>query len=138
MEQLFTSLTHAVEGSVWIAAGASLLWGVLSILLSPCHLSSIPLIVAFIGETGDTSPRRSFGIATLFSLGILVTIAAIGALTAALGRMMGDLGPYGNYAIALIFFLLGLHFLGLIPMPWSGGGSAARAARAGWRHSSSD
>ncbi len=122
MHQLFDTLTQAVEGSPLLAAGAALTWGVLSVVLSPCHLSSIPLIVAFIGETGQRSARRAFVAALLFSLGILVTIAAIGGLTAVLGRMLGDVGPYGNYAIALIFFALGLHFLGVIPMPWSGGG----------------
>ena len=43
MQDLFTQLTHAVEG-VWFAAMATaFLWGVLSIVLSPCHLAGIPL-----------------------------------------------------------------------------------------------
>ena len=45
METLFVTLTRAVEGSALVALGASFAWGVLSILLSPCHLASIPLIV---------------------------------------------------------------------------------------------
>ncbi len=122
MEQLFAFLTAAIEGSALIAAGAAFAWGVLSIVLSPCHLSSIPLIVAFIGEQGTPAPRRAFWISTVFSTGILVTIAVIGVITAAMGRMAGDIGPFGNYLIALILLLLGLHFLGLIPMPWSGPG----------------
>jgi len=122
MERVFAALTEAMQGSVMVATMGAFAWGILSVVLSPCHLSSIPLIIAFIGETGGGSTRRAFGLATLFALGILVTIAAIGIVTAALGRMMGDLGPYGNYAIALIFLVLGLHFLGLIPMPWSSGG----------------
>jgi len=36
--------------------------------------------------------------------------------------MMGDVGAYGNYVVAVIFFLVGLHLLGVIPMPWSGPG----------------
>ncbi len=62
------------------------------------------------------------GIATLFAVGILITIAAIGAITAAAGRMMGDLGRWGNYFVAAIFFVVGLHLRGMIPMPWSGPG----------------
>ena len=45
MQTLFTTLTHAVEGTALIALCASFLWGILSILLSPCHLASLPLIV---------------------------------------------------------------------------------------------
>ncbi len=120
MEQLFEKLTHAVEGTAAIAITASFIWGVLSILLSPCHLASIPLIVGFIDEQGRISTKRAFWISTLFAVGILITIAIIGAITAAAGRMMGSVGRYGNYFVAAIFFLVGLHLLDVIPMPFSG------------------
>jgi len=122
MQELFTRLTHAVESTWFIALSASFVWGVLSILLSPCHLASIPLIIGFIDEQGKISTKRAFVISTLFAAGILITIGAIGAITAAAGRMMGDVGKYGNYFVALIFFLVGLHLLDVIPMPWSGVG----------------
>jgi cytochrome c-type biogenesis protein len=122
MQELFTSLSRAVESAPLIAFGAAFIWGILSILLSPCHLASIPLIVGFIDGQGRISTRRAFYIATLFAVGILITIAAIGAVTAAAGRMMGDVGRYGNYFVALIFFVVGLHLLGVIPLPWSGPG----------------
>lgn len=122
MEELFTTLTRAVEAGSGMALLAAVVWGVLSIVLSPCHLASIPLIVGFVNGQGKVSARRAFGLSALFALGILSTIAGIGALTAAAGRMMGDLGAYANYAVAVIFFLVGLHLLGVIPMPWSGPG----------------
>ena len=129
MEELFASLTHAVEGAPLIALSAALAWGVLSIVLSPCHLASIPLIVGFIDEQGRISTRRAFFIALLFSLGILATIALVGIVTALAGRMMGDVGRYGNYVIALIFFAIGLHLLGVIPMPGSGPGQVRMKKR---------
>ncbi len=119
MEQLFTTLTQAIGGSPLIALGAALVWGVLSILLSPCHLASIPLIVGFIDEQGKTTPLRAFMISVLFAGGMLVTIALIGAVTAAAGRMMGDVGRYGNWFVAAIFFIVGLGLLGVIPLGWS-------------------
>ena len=119
MEILFTQLTHAVEGAPWIALSASFGWGVLSIILSPCHLASIPLIVGFIDGQGRISTRRALFISTLFAVGILLTIAVIGVLTAAAGRMMGDLGAYGNYFAAVIFFAVGLYLLEVIPLPLS-------------------
>jgi cytochrome c-type biogenesis protein len=122
MEQLFTNLSHAVEGAPLIALTASFIWGIFSIILSPCHLASIPLIVGFISEQGQVTTRRAFWTATLFSVGILITIAAIGVITAAAGRMMGDVGRYGNYFVALIFFVVGLHLVGVIPLNFSGAG----------------
>jgi len=120
MEQLFTTLTRAVAGAPHIALAAAFLWGVLSILLSPCHLTSIPLIVGFIDEQGRISTRRAFLISTVFAVGILVTIGIVGAVTAAAGRMMGDVGRYGNYLVAAIFFLVGLYLLEVVPLPWRG------------------
>jgi len=122
MEKLFTALTHAVEGTPAVALGAAAIWGVLSILLSPCHLSSIPLIVGFISGQGRTSTARACAVATVFAVGILMTIAAVGAITAAAGRMMGDVGRWGNYCVAVIFFAVGLYLLGVIRLPWSGPG----------------
>ena len=122
MQQLFTALTRAIEGSPGVALSAAFAWGILSILLSPCHLASIPLIVGFIDGQGRMSNRRAFLISVLFATGILITIGVVGAVTAAAGRMMGDVGRYGNYLVAVIFFAVGLHLLGVIPMPWSGPG----------------
>ena len=122
MQQLFSSLTHAVEGTPAIAVTAAVVWGILSIILSPCHLASIPLIVGFIDEQGRMSTKRAFVISLLFALGILTTIGLIGLITGVAGRMLGDVGRYGNYFVAVIFFLVGLHLLDVIPMPWSGPG----------------
>lgn len=122
IRDVFTTLTHAVEGSSAIALAAAFVWGVLSIILSPCHLASIPLIVGFIDHQGQISTRRAFYISSLFAVGILITIGAIGAITAAAGRMLGDIGKYGNYLVATIFFVVGLILLDVIPIPFSGPG----------------
>jgi cytochrome c-type biogenesis protein len=122
MDQLFTNLSRAIEGAPLIALAAALVWGILSIVLSPCHLASIPLIVGFLSAQGRVTARRAFWISTLFAVGILITIAAIGAITATAGRLMGDVGRYGNYCVALICFAVGLHLLGVVPLPWSGPG----------------
>jgi cytochrome c-type biogenesis protein len=122
MEKLFTTLTHAVEGAPLIALSAAFIWGVLSILLSPCHLASIPLIVGFIDQQGLISTRRAFYISSLFAVGILITIAVIGIITAVAGRMLGDVGRFGNYFVAIIFFAVGLVLLDVIPLPFSGPG----------------
>jgi cytochrome c-type biogenesis protein len=123
MQELLAALTRAVENAPpSVAIAASFVWGILSVILSPCHLASIPLIVAFIGQQGRMTARRAFVISSLFALGILITIAIIGAITEALGRMRGDVGPYGNYLVAVIFFVVGLHLVGVIPLPWSAPG----------------
>lgn len=129
LESVFTKLTKAVEGSSWIAMTAAFIWGILSILLSPCHLASIPLVVGFIEKQGRMTLARAFGIATLFSIGILVTIALIGFVTASLGRMVGDVGAVGNYFVAVIFLAVGLYLLGVITISLPGASNIGMARR---------
>ena len=52
-------------------------------------------------------------------LGLFTTIAVIGALTAAAGRLMGDVGAWANYVVALVFFVVGLSLVDVIPIGWS-------------------
>ena len=120
MQALFNVLSHAIEGIPAIALAAAFAWGILSILLSPCHLASIPLIVGFIDDQGGISTKRAFSMSTLFAVGILITIGLIGAITALAGRMMGDVGQYGNYLVPVVFFVAGLYLLDVIPIPLSG------------------
>ena len=118
-----------MSGAPLIALAAAFGWGVLSIILSPCHLASIPLIVGFLQDGGTVTPRRAAGLSTLFALGILGSIALVGALTAAAGRMLGDLGPWGNYAVAAVFLVFGLHLLDLFPLPECGRPAANQSRR---------
>jgi len=122
IQSLLSWLAGLVEQGAVASLIAAFIWGVLSIVLSPCHLASIPLIVGFIDQQGRISTRRAFWISTLFAAGILITIGLIGVITAAAGRMMGDVGKYGNYFVAFIFFLVGLYLLDVLPAPWSGPG----------------
>ena len=122
LEGIFTVLYEAMTGALWLAVLASFGWGVLSILLSPCHLSSIPLVVGFISSQGKISIGRTFNISLIFSLGILITIALTGIITASLGRLMGDIGSTGNYLVAGIFFVVGLYLLDIIKFDWNSAG----------------
>jgi cytochrome c-type biogenesis protein len=112
--EIFTYLTNGLQSAPHIALIASFIWGVLSIILSPCHLASIPLIVGFIDKQEKSSVKRAFALSSLFSLGILITIGLIGLITGFLGRILGDIGNYGNYFVAVIMVIVGLYLLGII------------------------
>jgi cytochrome c-type biogenesis protein len=120
IESVFIWASQAMQGSAVIALLSALVWGILSIVLSPCHLASIPLIIGFIDEQGKITTYRAFQISLLFSVGILLTIGLVGFVTAAMGRMLGDIGTAGNYVVAVIFFVIGLHLLEVISLPFVG------------------
>lgn len=131
MQDLFVWLSQSLSSAVWLALTASFVWGILSILLSPCHLSSIPLIVGFIDGQGVVTKKRAFTLAGLFSFGILLTIAIIGLITGLMGRIMGDVGRTGNYLVAVIFFIIGLHLLEIINLPFPGMSGQPRMKKKG-------
>ena len=131
LTDLFTWLSNAVQGSPVIAISAAFIWGILSILLSPCHLSSIPLIIGFIDKQGHGSVKRAFFLSLMFSVGILITIAAVGLITASLGRLLGDVGKIGNYLVALVFVVVGLYLLDIIKLDWVGF-SGSEVKQKGW------
>lgn len=120
IEDIFSFLSTALSGNPAAAVLASFGWGILSVLLSPCHLSSIPLIIGFINTQGKITIRRTFNLSLVFASGILITIALIGVITALLGRLMGNVGAVGNYIVAAVFFVVGLYLLDAIKLPWDG------------------
>lgn len=133
MGEILTAFGNAFAASAALALPAAFLWGVLSVVLSPCHLSSIPLVVAYMnGGTEFPTGRRALLISTNFAVGMLGSIAVIGVITAAAGRMAGDVGRWGTFGLAAVFFAVGLNLLGVLPLPtWStpSAGTKRRGAR---------
>jgi cytochrome c-type biogenesis protein len=130
--ELFTWLSQALTQSPEIAILAAFIWGIISVALSPCHIACIPLIVGFIDGQGNINTSRAFGLSSLFGLGILITIGIIGLITGLMGRMIGDIGGYGNYFVAVIFFAVGLNLLGVLPLPFMEGGANPKYQRKGF------
>lgn len=132
LDQLFVWLTGAMNESFGIALVAAVGWGIAGILLSPCHLSSIPLVIGYISSQGREGVKRSYALSFVFAIGILITIGAIGAITASVGRMMGDVGVWGNIIVAGVFFVVGLHLMDVITLSWGGIAPQSSFAR-GWK-----
>lgn len=108
-DHLFLALNAWVRGQPALAATGSFLWGMVSVLASPCHLASIPLFIAYVaGQKKIVHGREATGYAVLFGLGLFITIAAIGIICTLLGRILGDVGPYWSVAVGLLFVLVGV------------------------------
>lgn len=112
----FTAVIGWFEASIGMAIGAAFLWGVCSVVLSPCHVASVPLAIGYVNGKGRVPPKTAFVLSLAFGFGILVSIAAVGAVTAALGRMLGDVGAL-KYVLAVVFAVVGLWLIGVIRLP---------------------
>jgi cytochrome c-type biogenesis protein len=117
---LLFQLTDAVSGTPALALGASLVWGIISVLLSPCHLGTIPLVVGFVGAGSKTSRGRGAALAFSFAGGMLAAILLVGLIVFGLGHALTRLGSVSNYLIAVVFLLAGLNLVGILPMPEKG------------------
>jgi len=127
--QVFTSLSTALSLNPAAAISAAFVWGVLSIILSPCHLASIPLIIGFINDQDKMTAKKAFLLSLSFSVGILATIGLIGLITGLMGRMLGDIGGLADYFVGAVLMIIGLHLIGLIPLPFFGGIDRSRLGR---------
>lgn len=114
---IFEKLTAALYASPALALGTAFLWGVLSILLSPCHLASIPLIVGFLDGQKDMNTTKAFKLSAFFTLGILLMMALIGLVTGLLGRLMGDIGNWVEPAVGVVFIIMAFFIADIIKMP---------------------
>ena len=121
LETLFLNINNWMVSGSSIAAAGCFLWGMISVLFSPCHLASIPLIVAYVGgQEKAVKPKEAGGYAAVFTLGLFVTIAVIGIICTLLGRMLGDVGNYWQVLIGALLIWAALGMLGVEACSMSG------------------
>lgn len=89
----------------------------------------MPLAVAFIRKDDHGSQA---GVSLALALGVLVSLAIVGAVTLAAGRIAGDLWGAGPWIGALILLCAGLYFLDVLSLPTSMGIDSSRIPRNGW------
>jgi cytochrome c-type biogenesis protein len=122
LDSLFLTVNQWMTGGIAIAAAGCFLWGVISVLFSPCHLASIPLIVGYVGgQENMVQPKQAGIYSILFTTGLFITIALIGIACALLGRMLGDVGSYWQILVGIILIWVALGMLGVEKCAMSGG-----------------
>jgi len=121
LETLFLTINEWIAGGTAIAALGCFLWGMVSVMFSPCHLASIPLIIAYVGgQDRAVDPRQAGIYAGAFTTGLFITIALIGITCALLGRMLGDVGSYWQILIGAILIWVALGMFGVEKCSMSG------------------
>jgi cytochrome c-type biogenesis protein len=121
LASVFVTVNQWMTGGIALAALGCFAWGIISVLFSPCHLASIPLIVGYVGgQEKMVQPRQAGIYSILFTLGLFITIALIGIACALLGRMLGDVGNYWQILVGIILIWVALGMLGVEKCSMSG------------------
>ena len=121
LESIFLTVNEWMVSGTAIAAVGCFAWGMISVLFSPCHLASIPLIVAYVGgQEQALNPKQAGVYSSPFTLGLFISIALIGIVCALLGRMLGDVGNYWQILVGAVLIWVALGMLGVEKCSMSG------------------
>lgn len=122
LDPLFLTINEWLIAGTAVATLGAFLWGMVSVMLSPCHLASIPLIVAYVGgQNREVRPSLAAGYSVAFTVGIFITITLVGIVCALLGRMLGDIGEYWKVPVGGILIWVAMGMLGVESCSMSGG-----------------
>lgn len=107
-------LSLLIRGNFWFAPALALLAGVLT-SVTPCSLSSVPLVVAYVGGTGRNDPKIAFRYSLAFALGMSATFTVLGATASLLGKFL-NFGTSGWWYLILgaLMILMALQTWGIV------------------------
>ncbi len=107
---------------------AAALAGLLS-FFTPCILPMVPFYLSYMaglsmaelrgdGEIAPGAQRRLFLSAVMFALGVTTIFVLLGMAATALGQVFAEYKEPLSYVAAAILLVFGLHFLGVIQVPF--------------------
>lgn len=105
--QLLESLSAAISGSLWLAPFLALLAGILT-SVTPCALTSVPLVIGYVGGTGQRDTRKAFWLSAVFSIGMALTFTSLGTAASLLGRLMQGTGSWWYILLGILMLLMAL------------------------------
>ena len=103
---------RAIGQNFWLAPLLALLAGVLT-SFTPCALSSIPLVIAYVGSA-RVEPKKAVKLSLVFALGSAVTFTALGAVAASIGYVIGVGAKWWYLVLGALMVLMALQTWGII------------------------
>ncbi len=107
MDALIESISQLIVNATWLAPILALLAGVLT-SFTPCALSSVPLIVSYVGGTGQRTTKKALFLSLTFAFGSAVTFTALGIIATAAGSLIGATGTWWYLILGVLMMLMAL------------------------------
>lgn len=107
IQEWLGSLSQLLTESYWLAPFIALLAGILT-SFTPCCLSSIPLVISYVGGVGKKDTKRSFKLSLMFALGMAITFTALGIIASLLGKLMHFTGSWWYIILGILMILMTL------------------------------
>ena len=107
IDSWLNQIAAAISSNLWLAPLLALLAGVLT-SVTPCALSSIPLIIGYVGGVGEKNTKKAFTYSAVFSVGTAVTFVALGIIATSAGKLMGTSSPVWYMVLGVLMVLMAL------------------------------
>ncbi len=112
IDNILQSISSLITESTWLAPILALLAGVLS-SFTPCALSSVPLIVGYVGGTGGKDTKRAFRLSLTFAVGSAITFTTLGVIATMAGSLIGTQATWWYVILGLLMLLMALQTWGI-------------------------
>ena len=107
INQWLETLSTLIKSNLWLAPILAILAGVLT-AFTPCSLSTIPLVVAYVGGTADNDTKKSFRLSLVFALGMTVTFTVLGVVASLAGKLIGRAASWWYIVLGVLMVLMAL------------------------------
>ena len=112
MTQLLEGLSEIIIESGWLAPILAFVSGVLT-SFTPCSLSSIPLVISYVGGTGQRDTKKAFWLSVTFAFGAAVTFTSLGVGASIAGRLVGTSASWWYIILGILMLLMALQTWGI-------------------------
>ena len=85
--------------------------------IGPCNVAMIPLIIGFVGGSGQLGRGRSLALSLTFAVGLAITFMLLGVVASLVGGLVGGTSRVWYYVVAAVCVLIGLSMLGAFHLP---------------------
>lgn len=108
-----TNITTLISGNLFITLIMCFFAGIIS-SFSPCLLSTVPLVIGYVGTNAKRDKNLAFRYSLVFSLGLIFTFIALGIASALLGKFFSGAGKWWYLVLGAIMLFVGLQTVGVI------------------------
>ena len=112
MTEILESFSELITKSGWLAPLLALVAGILT-SFTPCSLSSIPLVIGYVGGVGQRDTKRALWLSVTFAAGAAVTFTALGVIASLAGRLMGTSASWWYIILGVLMILMALQTWGI-------------------------
>ena len=102
-----SQIAEMLRHHLWFAPILAFLAGVLS-SVTPCSLSSVPLIIGYVGGVGEKNTKKAFLYSAVFSLGTALTFVTMGIIATSAGKLMGATSDTWYMILGSVMVLMAL------------------------------